>query len=88
MHLQEFVRYIALHFVRDVRMGSQVRITAERVGNALAGMHQLIPKTYGPRERGRAMCESTLQCIMIYVVPIWLNAMEKHFIGRSFLVCI
>lgn len=42
-------------------MGSQVRITAERVDKAVADMHQLIPKTYGPRER-RAMCESAVEC--------------------------
>lgn len=54
--------------IRNKRMDSHVRIT---VG-------QLMLRTYGPMERGRAMYPSIIQSIMNYAAPIWLNALEKQ----------
>lgn len=49
----------------------------KRATKVLEGMPQLMPKTYDSRERGRVLYASVVQSVILYVAPIWLNAMGK-----------
>lgn len=59
----EIPRY---HLDRDMRMGSYVRLIAERATKALAAMRQLMPKTYGSREMGKALFAFVVQSVILY----------------------
>lgn len=70
MRVEEFLRFLGMHFDRDMRMSSYVTITASRAAKDLADMRTINVPPDGPRGWSRAIYASVFQTIMLYTAPI------------------
>lgn len=74
---KEALKYLGIHFDRNMRMGQHILKTAEKATKALGNISRIMPNIGGPSESSRRILCSVVHSIILYGASIWGRALKQ-----------
>lgn len=72
------LKYLGVHFDKDLRMKQHIIETAKKAGEAVRKLSRLMPNTCGPTTSRRKVLNSVVNSIILYAAPVWYKAIEMN----------
>lgn len=78
------VKYLGVMLDRFLTFGSHVKEVCRKVERTIAGISRLMPNIGGPRQRKRVVLARVMKSIILYVAPVWGNAVYRRRKEKGF----
>lgn len=80
------IKYLGMHFDKDMRMKSHIIETAKKAGEATKNLSRLMPNIGGPASKKRKVLNAVVNSILLYAAPVWAKVIKmdhyKHQLER------
>lgn len=70
------LKYLGVHFDKDLRMKEHVKETAKKAGHITRNLSRLMPNIGGPAPTKRRVLNAVVNSVLLYAAPVWDKAMK------------